>query len=93
MQVHTSQISTAQGRVDEEDDAYFQSEIAGKQKERPRHKFPCCCLSWEKNTWYGIGTIFSGMMIQASLGIASIWGNIVVYVTSKLRGHDPELSL
>jgi len=33
------------------------------------------------------------MMIQASLGVASIWGNIVIYVTSKLRGNDPELSL
>jgi hypothetical protein len=33
------------------------------------------------------------MMIQAALGIASIWGNIVIYVTSKLRGHDPQLSL
>ena len=33
------------------------------------------------------------MMMQAALGIASIWGNIVIYETSKLRGHDPQLSL
>ena len=33
------------------------------------------------------------MLIQAALGITSIWGNIVVYVTSKMRGHDPQLSL
>ena len=33
------------------------------------------------------------MMIQAAIGIASIWGNIVIYVTSRLRGHDPNLSL
>ena len=32
-------------------------------------------------------------MIQAAIGIASIWGNIVIYVTSRLRGHDPNLSL
>ena len=31
--------------------------------------------------------------MQAALGIASIWGNIVIYETSKLRGHDPQLSL
>ena len=31
--------------------------------------------------------------MQAALGVASIWGNIVVYETSKLRGHDPQLSL
>lgn len=33
------------------------------------------------------------MCVQAALGIASIWGNIVIYETSKLRGHDPDLSL
>lgn len=32
------------------------------------------------------------MMIQAALGIASIWGNIVIYVTSKYRETDPNLS-
>lgn len=32
-------------------------------------------------------------MIQAAIGIASIWGNIVIYQTSKLRGDDPNLSL
>lgn len=61
--------------------------------QKRRHSFPCCCLSWERDTWWGIGTIFSGMMIQAALGVASIWGNIVIYETSKLRGHDPGLSL
>ena len=50
-------------------------------------------MNWETDTWKGFGTIFSGMMMQAALGVASIWGNIVIYETSKLRGHDPQLSL
>ena len=72
------------------DDQFFSSQ---PEKERRERKFPCCCLGWETDTWKGFGTIFSGMMMQAALGIASIWGNIVIYETSKLRGHDPQLSL
>ena len=68
------------------DDAFF------KDKKK-QHSFPLCCLNWEEDFWWGVATIISGMMIQASLGIASIWGNIVIYVTSKLRGEDPLLSL
>jgi len=33
------------------------------------------------------------MMIQAALGVVSIWGNIVIYETSKLRADDTGLSL
>ena len=43
--------------------------------------------------WRGIGALIAGMCIQASLGIVSIWGNIVIYETSKLREHDSHLSL
>ena len=64
-----------------------------KRHPKGRHRFPCCCLGWKADTWRGLGAIFSGMMIQAAIGIASIWGNIVIYVTSKLRGEDPNLSL
>lgn len=49
-------------------------------------------MNWEKDTWWGIGSVFAGMLIQGSLGIVSIWGNIVIYVTSKLRAQDPNLS-
>ena len=34
----------------------------------------------------------AGMLVQGALGIDSIWGNIVIYVTSKLRAEDPNLS-
>ena len=75
------------------DDKYFASEINIKPAGRRERKFPCCCMNWETDTWKGFGAIFSGMMMQAALGVASIWGNIVIYETSKLRGHDPQLSL
>ena len=67
-----------------EDDDY--QNIESKKKV---YGFPCCCRNWKSDTWWGLGAIFSGMMLQASLGIASIWGNIVIYEASMLRGHDP----
>lgn len=33
----------------------------------------------------GIAVVCAAMMIQMGLGIVSIWGNIVVYVTSYMR--------
>lgn len=75
------------------DDHYFRDNQKTESKSRHKRSFPCCCMDWDSDTWRGLGAIFSGMMIQASIGIASIWGNIVIYVTSKLRGHDPNLSL
>jgi hypothetical protein len=45
-------------------------------------------LDWERDTWKGVATVVAGMLIQAGLGIVSIWGNIVVYVASKLREAD-----
>ena len=50
--------------------------------------------SWlTSQTCKGIGAVFAGMCIQAALGIESIWGNIVIYVASKYRGTDPNLSI
>ena len=74
-----------------DDDYYKKSEeiVTHEKKKKRQRSFFCSCLEWESDTWYGLGAIFSGMMLQAALGMASIWGNIVIYVTSKLRGHDP----
>ena len=43
--------------------------------------------------WKGVGAIFSGMCIQAALGVEAIWGNIVIYVASKYKYNEPNLSL
>ena len=40
-----------------------------------------------------MGAVFSGMCIQAALGVEAIWGNIVIYVASKYKYNEPNLSL
>ena len=35
----------------------------------------------------------AGMLVQFCLGFVAIWGNIVIYVASKLRGGSPGLSI
>lgn len=32
------------------------------------------------------------MLLQGCLGIDAIWGNIVIYATSKFRAQQPDLS-
>lgn len=46
-----------------------------------------------EDTFNGTLAILSGMMIHFCLGIVAIWGNIVIYVTSKLRVTDEELTI
>ena len=48
---------------------------------------------FKRNTIQGVMTIMAGMLIQFCLGFVSIWGNIVIYVASKLRGGSPGLSI
>ena len=77
---------------EDEDDDFFEQENKTKQEKNSSWSFPLCCLNWSSDTWWGIGTVIAGMLIQGALGIVSIWGNIVIYVTSKLRAEDPNLS-
>ena len=70
---------------------YFSNDQFVKADDQP-YSFPICCMSWDKDTWNGLGAVFAGMLIQGALGIVAIWGNIVIYVTSKLRADDPNLS-
>jgi OFA family oxalate/formate antiporter-like MFS transporter len=46
-----------------------------------------------ENTLHGILTIIAGIMIHLGLGIVSTWGNIIIYVTSKLRATNEDLTV
>ena len=43
--------------ADSSDDAYKSSD------RRVKRGFPLCCLNWETDTWWGIATVISGMLI------------------------------
>lgn len=46
-----------------------------------------------EDTFHGSLTILAGMMIHFCLGIVAIWGNIVIYVASKLRETNEDLTI
>lgn len=46
----------------------------------------------EQETFYGCLTVLGGMCIHFCLGIVAIWGNIVIYETSKLRETNENLT-
>lgn len=48
---------------------------------------------WKKNTWYGIAAVISGALCQSVLGQVALWGNIVVYLASKYKSSDPDLTI
>lgn len=46
-----------------------------------------------EQTVHGCLTVFAGTLILFCLGIVAMWGNVVIYVTSKLRASSPELTI
>jgi hypothetical protein len=46
-----------------------------------------------EKTLHGGLTVAAGMMIHFCLGIVAMWGNIVIYITSKLRYDSPNLTI
>jgi hypothetical protein len=48
---------------------------------------------WKKDTWYGIAAVASGALCQSVLGQVALWGNIVVYLASKYKSSDPDLTI
>ena len=41
----------------------------------------------------GIGVIFGGVLVSFGIGFASLWGNIVVYMTSYMRSKPSNKNL
>jgi len=41
--------------------------------------------------WAGLAALLAGMLIMGALGVVSIWGNLVIYMTSKFRGSNLDL--
>lgn len=46
-----------------------------------------------EQTYHGYCTVVAGMLIHLCLGIVAIWGNIVIYITSKLRENSENLTI
>jgi hypothetical protein len=50
-------------------------------------------MGMTENNFHGTLTIIAGIMIHLGLGIVATWGNIVIYVTSKLRATNEDLTV
>jgi hypothetical protein len=46
-----------------------------------------------EQTYHGYCTVVAGMLIHLCLGIVAIWGNIVIYITGKLRENSENLTI
>jgi len=47
----------------------------------------------KENNFNGTLALIAGIMIHIGLGLVATWGNIVIYVTSKLRASNEDLTV